>query len=394
MSRLVLFFFNELEVVHLKKDVGLYPVFLKKYFDKIDIKYFSEKDIKKNDISVYREVNISPIDKIYKYKGNKWQDLFFIKKILRFIKYNQDITHIMLFHCCYSHLLLVNLIKKQFPQIKIYLKLDMSEAAINEFLNTKVRLGGIKGILLNPLIRNALKQLDLTTIESKEALKIIQKSPYFNNNVYYSPNGYDDNLYIRPQQLKKQKTIITVGRLGTPPKNSELLLKILESLDLKDWNVKLIGSIESSLQPKIDDLYSRRSDFKNKVFFTGNISSPEKLVDEYQNATVFVFTSRWEGAPLVFVEAALNGCYICSTDVGSIREISTTNNYCYISPCSEEKKQNEKVIIEKMSYKLQELIDNPELCYEKFEERSEYYQNEYLMSQIVQKDFFKEWAKL
>ncbi|WP_010589525.1 glycosyltransferase family 4 protein [Acinetobacter parvus] len=137
----------------------------------------------------------------------------------------------------------------------------------------------------------------------------------------YLPNGF---LNINKFNNIKEKTIITVGRLGTKEKDTEVFLRALENMDLNDWKVKFIGPIDEKFYHVVEKFYANNPSLKNKVYFLGNIDDRDMLLQEYMKAKVFVLTSNSEGFPLVLTEAISNGCYIVSTDLAPVYDV--TNN--------------------------------------------------------------------
>ncbi len=63
---------------------------------------------------------------------------------------------------------------------------------------------------------------------------------------------------------------------------------------------------------------ARRLGVQDRVLFLGVRSDPEALMNA---ADAFVLSSRWEGLPLVLMEAAASGLPIVATNVGGCREL-------------------------------------------------------------------------
>lgn len=66
------------------------------------------------------------------------------------------------------------------------------------------------------------------------------------------PNGFDEETLktlsiVEKDFGHKENIMITVGRLGTYQKNTEMLLNALDLMELRDWKVYLIGSISEDL---------------------------------------------------------------------------------------------------------------------------------------------------
>lgn len=389
MKKLVLFFFNTLKSVHLKKDVGLFPVFFRmNYFENVELLCFK----KDSDVpEEFRGVTVKLLtDEKFKDSNSRFSDycsnLRKNKIIKQYLKKNRDVSHVMIFHGTLEHLFLVRSIKKDFPNLKTYIKFDSDLDSCEYFISKKNKIFS--------LIRNiCIPYVDLFSIESELGLKLLKKQRKICNKVFYVPNGYDDNLLTDFELNKKKKQIITVGRLGTNQKNTELFLDIISKLNLKDWNVKLIGPIEESFKKRIEDFYKSNSNLKDKLVFTGVISDEKEMVRLYQESSVFMLTSRAEGSALVLIESAINGCYILSTDVGAIQQISSNENFCFIAPNSSQKEQNIEELRQIFAKRLQEIIDGDD-SFEKITKQVAYCKENFLMSNIIQLPCFKEWVEV
>ena len=86
-----------------------------------------------------------------------------------------------------------------------------------------------------------VKKLNLMSVESKKFYNIIKNYPKIKNKVIYSPNGIDD-IQVKSFGIKripynqKENIILSVGRLGTYQKGTEILLDaIVKIKDMKDW---------------------------------------------------------------------------------------------------------------------------------------------------------------
>lgn len=110
-----------------------------------------------------------------------------------------------------------------------------------------------------------------------------------------------------PRFDKIKKSIISVGRLNSN-KSQDLLIKAFANIPNDEYNLKILGD-----GPKKDNYIELTKDLsiENKVEFLGNINDISKY---YNNATIFVFTSKSEGFPNALMEAMYFGLPCISTN--------------------------------------------------------------------------------
>lgn len=209
---------------------------------------------------------------------------------------------------------------------KIYLKTDLGLY----FKNGKDLLKWDNMNLFLKIFHRLFKSLpDVYSVETESAYKRLLSSYYsdliVDKRLFLLPNGFDkkvlidNNVLLKPIS-QKEKIIISVGRIGTYQKNTELLLEILSSIDLGTWKIYIIGPIEKSFLPKIDLFYNNNPLKRESVFFTGVISQ-KGLYDYYNRSRIFLLTSRSEGYAFALIEAAYMKNYIISTDVGGAIDV-------------------------------------------------------------------------
>jgi glycosyltransferase involved in cell wall biosynthesis len=124
--------------------------------------------------------------------------------------------------------------------------------------------------------------------------------------------------------IPKENTIISVGEIGTNPKNNmELIVAFAKASDvLKNWKLKLIGNIEPEFQVIINNFIAIFPDLKERIIFTGAITDKIELYNEYAKAKIFALTSLSEGLPNVYSEALFHGCMFITSDVDAADDIT------------------------------------------------------------------------
>lgn len=314
--------FNNFNQEHFGKDVFLVPYYLGKEKN-LDVSIIYPQTDKNKDLSKnVRGVTLIPVKSSSRSQVNPISKELF--SFIYLLKNANKIDYLMRFHFSMASSLMIILYKILNPSGKTYIKTDTNISLINQ-LKKDINNKNIISYLKKHIYRLSLKRTDLLSCETQECLEILQKGIFginIKDKLVLMPNGFDEELIHRfnintKKFQEKENIIITVGRLGSEQKNTEILLDSLKDIDLKNWKLYLIGEIEESLQSKIKNFYSKKIDLENKVIFTGAIYNKKELWEYYNKAKVFVLTSRYESFALVLTEAKRFNNYIISTDVGA-----------------------------------------------------------------------------
>lgn len=147
-----------------------------------------------------------------------------------------------------------------------------------------------------------------------------------------------DNFYINKQHIKKKKLIniynfidkklikklkryclenkkiLTFGRIDYQ-KGYEYLIEVAKLVFAKhpDWQWHIYGDGETEYKNKIINLI-KQNNLQNNIVLQGNHSD---IYDLYQNYSFYVMTSRYEGLPMVLLEAKAKKLPIVSFDINS-----------------------------------------------------------------------------
>ncbi|WP_443661889.1 glycosyltransferase family 4 protein [Clostridium sp.] len=221
------------------------------------------------------------------------------------------------------NLLMIEKYKSINPKGKVYLKLDLN-------------IHWLRRIVLGQKNTDLLNQCTLISVECKNLKKTLYEN--WPVKIKYIPNGYYNTGITKNIEFKeKENTIITVGRLGTYEKATEVLLEAfkLAAPNLTNWKLKLIGSIEPYFQSYIDNFIENNPQLKDQIIFTGRINDRKLIEEEYKKAKIFCLTSRCEGFPNVFGEAANKGCYIISSDIDPAWDITDDKKYGSVFPIND-----------------------------------------------------------
>lgn len=322
MKNLTTTFIN-VEYEHLGKDVFLVPYYLGKIYGCSVTIVFPETETNKSLPDEYMGVKLVRV-KAKKSGSHVIRELYLYKYLFR---HARGIDYLMRFHSrkptCFAVLLYKLLNRKGWA----YVKCDLGHSAIPTY---KSKEDGTKNAVASFISRRYMNSVDAASCELELVYdNICQRQEgffAFGDKLRLIPNGFDEDL-LKKLGLKdktfpeKENVIITVGRLGSYEKNTGMILDALAKVDLKDWKVLMIGPVEQNFRQKVDDFYLNNPEKRNQVVFKGPITDKKELWSIYNDAKVFLLTSRAEGSAMVQAEAFRFRNYMVSTDVGAYRDL-------------------------------------------------------------------------
>ena len=297
--------------IGLVKDVGQIPYTLSKNFENIESRLVSYCIDPKGD-------NLDSVNGLILERCSRVLKSDFLSGAVYLLKNSKCIDWLNLYHCRKQTYLWAKLYKMLNPEGKVYLKLDMGHLAC-ELLeqNETTRKNFAKNISI----------MDLVSTESAVTLETLKK--YVNCDIKLIYNGFCKNGIKINVEEEREDNFVTVARLGSPEKATDLLLEAFsKSASFHDWNLKLIGSIEPEFESFIDIFFEKNPELQERVQFLGAISDRGKLYNELCKMKVFVLPSKWEGFPLVLPEALMCGCStLISSNVPPREEMTCDGKY-------------------------------------------------------------------
>lgn len=373
---------EEFEYTWIGKDNGMIPIYMHEIYG-YESKILTV-DLKHDLPNSERGISFVKVKRIFGFLGNfaYWVKLLKRYNIFKYlIKNAKEIDVIMLFHISRCSYWYSYIYKKLNPKGKIYVKADFNLSVYQKELsvinNSPKNLKEFFRKKREKKEYNKRKKLiplvDLISYESLEAYNFMKDSYAgieTKGKTMYLPNGYD-NLFIEKNfKIKnfeeKENIILTVGRLGTKEKNTELLLESLKEIDLKDWKVILIGSETEELLKYKEKYLKENPELKEKIIFTGEIKDRKILYEYYNNSKVFVLPSKWESFGIVMVEAMAFGNYVITSNTCAANDITNYNNIGKII------KIDSKIELENS---LKEVINGKVNLEEKYNKTLEYVKN-------------------
>lgn len=311
-------FFEFFDHEHLGKDPFMVPYYLGKALDCSVSIVYPLRDTNKDLPAQYKGVKFLPFS--VKDEASIYREMYRI-----IWKEAKNIDYLMRFFDINASRYAALIYKLRNPKGKVYIKMDVNPYNIND---TVCKFPNSMKQSLKDKVTKSM--VDIISCETTLALDRLAASPnsynHWGDKMVYLPNGFDesllDSLDIKEKSFaEKDNVMITVGRLGTPQKNTTMLLKALAKTDLKDWKFYLIGPIADSLKPEIEKFYQENPDKKESVIFTGAIYDKKELWEYYNCSKAFILTSKWESFALVYTEAQRFMNYIVSTKVGAASDV-------------------------------------------------------------------------
>lgn len=175
----------------------------------------------------------------------------------------------------------------------------------------------IKQKICNVVDQTLIKYLadKIVTLTEREKQEYKKKFNIKDKKIMTIHNPVDEKLFeCQKEYQKTSKKIITVGRIDYA-KGYEYLIKVAKVVLTKhpDWQWHIYGDGEGNYKNKIIDLI-KQNKLENHIILQGNHSD---IYDLYQNYSFYVMTSRYEGLPMVLLEAKAKKLPIVSFDINS-----------------------------------------------------------------------------
>lgn len=172
---------------------------------------------------------------------------------------------------------------------------------------------------------------------------------------------------IKKDKNKYEKfDIIYLGRL-TYAKNPERLIKIINDVKKRGYNIKVaivgMGELYENIKNLIDSF-----ELNKNINLFGYITNPYKILN---SSKILVMTSRYEGTPMVALEAMALGKPIISTPTDGLKDIVKQKNNGFLSNCDNEL-ENEIIDLLKDNNKLKEYSENSLIQFKKISDINKY----------------------
>ena len=236
----------------------------------------------------------------------------------------------MLFHYGSTAWKLAKLCKKYNPNVVVYIKLDMGIGGFNHFCNN----GPLQSIK-NWFEKIKSSYVDIFTVETKSYYEELKKISVFNNRIEYLPNGVSliDIDVDGIDALPKENSIVTIGRLGIPEKNSPLLLRVIEKMPeslVKQWKFLLIGPSTQEFIEEVHNFKVSNPNIADSIIMVGPVTDRNELYTYGRKAKIICMTSISESTCISTLESMYFGAYPIITNYSDFVMDTTNKGTCGI----------------------------------------------------------------
>jgi glycosyltransferase involved in cell wall biosynthesis len=235
------------------------------------------------------------------------------------IRHSKKIDILNLYHFSWASMLFSGVYKLFNHNGFSYLKLDASRRSgwyqwEADFIKGSSRERGEKGStsfknrIKNHIIKKKLVScIDLWSVEDTYTCNAYKAEyDFFGEKLITVFNGHVADIVSNEEVMqyeKKENIILTVGRLGTEQKATELLLEAFRLIaDRCNYSLHLAGSVEPLFEDFIKNFLAVHKELGGRIIFHGELKKKD-LLTLYNRSKIFCLPSRYEGMALVFPEA-------------------------------------------------------------------------------------------
>lgn len=211
-----------------------------------------------------------------------------------------------------------------------------TQASFNETRNLRTTVWKLSGRFISyPLEVRLLKKAKIITVVARSVAQELIEYPTDNKEIIVMANGIDSTTFKPLAEKTKEKYILFTGRLSYRKGLFDLIeaaKTICETYQDISFLITGTGVLIETLREKIKEF-----GLSERIKFLGFVSR-EQLIHLYQNATIYVVPSHYEGLPTVLLEAMSCGLPVIATAVsGNLDVITSGKNGLLVPPHAPEK---------------------------------------------------------
>ena len=183
--------------------------------------------------------------------------------------------------------------------------------------------------LVAPLLRLIWRRSS-GLVANSSGLKKLAEAFDSNSPIQVIPNGVDLQRYAPGNREWEPPRLLLVGRL-VYQKGVDILLEALEGLQSHPWELSLVGD-----GPERETLQSlaQKYGISDRVHFRSWLDD-DALVEQLQEANLFVFPSRHEGMPNAVLEAMACGLPVIASRIAGNEELVIDGETGFLVPAED-----------------------------------------------------------
>ena len=254
---------------------------------------------------------------------------FFFTKNFRTLETDFDIVH--------YHLPLSPIAHTQLPTVVTVHSTGMGQASRIELRDFYSFAHKLFNVYRYSIESKALRNADIITAVSKKVAEELHRYHDVKlNSIITSGNGVDTNFFVprKNNEIDEETYVLFCGSL-IYQKGLLDLVKSAKYILQKHPEVSFVLAGEGPLERALKNIV-RKLKFTKKFVFLGYVNQ-NKLLRYYQDATVCVLPSYYEGLPSVLLEAMACGVPIVATNVGGVSEFVVNEKNGLIIPMKDPK---------------------------------------------------------
>ncbi len=219
-----------------------------------------------------------------------------------------------------------------------------SDSRYHEVVDPYSLVEKMQSLYFSPPVESQLLKLSnkITAVSPSVANEL--RDYYFENRkIEVVWNGVDEKKFSPINNQEKKPSYILFTGVLRARKGLFDLINCATIVNKKLPNTKFVICGAGPLLQKLQDQV-RRLGLREQIIFTGRVSR-EKLVQLYQNATIQVVPSIYEGLPTVVLEGMACGLPVIVTDIGGSRDLISSGKNGFIVPVRSPEEMAEKILI-------------------------------------------------
>lgn len=257
------------------------------------------------------------------YPFHLWVHGYFVNKIIKSLSSEITLIHL--------HSPLPPLIYTQIPIVTTVHTPSKVDARYHEIVDFSSLAERLQSGIYYPYVEQRLFALsDLVTSVSYSVSNELKEYGLNPNDVQVVGNGVDEKTFIPlPKKNDKEKYVLFTGVLRAR-KGLFDFIKCGAAVCKERPDVRFVICGDGPFLPQSIEIV-RKKNLQDKIVFLGRVSRL-KLIETYQNATVQLVPSHYEGLPTVLLEGMACGLPIVATNVGGIGEVIVHGENGFLVP--------------------------------------------------------------